>query len=184
MRLIMPLDPTNPLLAKLLGLQAPPPVNGPINPNPMPPAQSLMPSWMRTGLEGAADFGMGAIGVGPENKANLLGQLAMAGFPLFPKLGGLAKLGAAAKPISAEDEVSTLIKGMEDSLKMIPSAGQPKKKMLYDEAGRIIGVEPPPNTAYEAHVKSSVGKFDAKTGKRAVEPSESTVERMMSRYKK
>lgn len=158
----MPVEPTYLLLQKLLGLNAPPPVNGPPNPIPMEPAQSTMPSWMRTGIEGGADMGMGMMGMGPSNRMGAVGEIMGAGLPFMKFLKGLK-----AAPIVEEG---------------IPA---------LDDVGRLVGFEKKIDPAFEAHVRSSVGKFEApkssnlKAGRQSsLEPSQDQIEEMMKKYKK
>ena len=89
-------------------------------------------------------------------------------------------------------------KGISDPRRLLGTGG---KKPILDEAGRFLAFEPEANTAYNAHVASSVGKFPlikgnkpkiqsmeqsfVNKGNRAnLAPDENTIERMMAKYRK
>lgn len=109
----------------------------------------LDPSWLRSGFEGVVDTILGMGGVGPDSKMNRMGQV----------------LSAAAPIMNPKRLLST----------KIPKAikGTP----IYDDAGRFLSFENPPDEAYAAHIGSSVGKHDLpKPERTGVSPSDAAYE--------
>lgn len=107
----------------------------------------LDPSWLRTGFEGVVDTILGMGGVGPDSKMNRIGQMVSAAGPMMnPKKLLSTKIPKAIK-------------------------GTP----IYDDAGRFLAFENPPDEAYAAHVGSSVGKHELPK-KVGVSPSDAAYE--------
>ena len=76
-----------PTLAQQLLLRQPPkPIGTKI---PLPTEDPTSASVAKTGFEGGIDALLGMLGVGPETKANLTGQLGMAGLPQAGAIKGI-----------------------------------------------------------------------------------------------
>jgi hypothetical protein len=136
-------------------LQAPPSIDSRI---PQRKRTAIDPTWASRGFEGGIDTILGALGIGPDTKMNQIGQLLMAALPI------------------------------KDPRRLLGTSIPNKGKPILDEAGRFLGMESTPDTVYSAHVGSSRGKFELPkkdAGRYSnLSPSEATLERMMSRYKK
>lgn len=148
----MPPDPTNLFLQRFL--KQPQVPNRPINPNQLPPAQPMLPDWMRRGFEGGTDMILGALGVGPESQMNNVGQfLGMA----LPMARGRMLTPPIRQVQPSMDEVNMLVRQLEGNLANIPKSGS-YSKPIYDEAGRLLAFEKQADKAYQAHVASSRNK--------------------------
>lgn len=137
----------------------------------------LEPSRLRELLEGIIDVPMGALGIGPDTKANRIGALAGAAFPMG-RFSGM-KLGKADFP-----QQNSIAMGMS------PSSG------IYDDAGRFLGQGNKIDDAYNAHVRSSVGKGDPRMvtkiesvedsfvnrGKPGIGPSQDQYEKLIKKH--
>lgn len=179
---------------------------------PMPVAQPLLPSWMKTGFEGGMDGIMGLLGLGDGNsKMNQVGQLGAAAIPMFGSGIGLAsRIKPVMQAAPEAGEVGNLISQMSNNLRKIPGGQNP----LYDDAGRFLAMESPmqetrpgftlppqmmdvsgprhipsvPNdTAFNAHVESARNKNvipPKGAGHQNLVPNNNQLEALMAKYKK
>lgn len=111
----------------------------------------LEPSWIRDLFEGIVDTGMGAIGVGPDTKANRIGALAGMALP-FGKLRGKPSISQIhpSKPVTqmgpSSSEVDRLIKQMNGRMTNIPQKG-----LYVDDPKFITGS---PKGRYDTKLKA------------------------------
>ena len=114
-------------------------------------SKPLDPSFLRDLFEGIVDIPMGALGVGPDSKANRVGAMLGMALPTASKLGGLNKTKLGRYP---EVDISSQIPTQNKlAMGVSPSSG------IYDDVGRYLGPSAKVDEAYQAHVGSSVGKF-------------------------
>lgn len=170
----MPTEPSSKLLNKWL--KRPEKITGPMR-KPKP----LDPSWLRTGFEGAVDTVLGALGVGPDTRMNRAGAMLGAMGPSMKLINRIP--GRQIQPTMSE--IDELISTMPRGLRQIPykepypmgryseipnieqgiptqnrlAMGLIPENSILDESGRMIGIRPSINPAYEAHVASSRNKF-------------------------
>lgn len=131
------------------------------------------PSLLRDIFEGLVDTGLGAIGVGPDTKANRLGGLLGMALPIGASIknpfGGVGK-AHVYPPIGSSNKlqsVPTAKLGRYDNASIkasdIPAQnrlamGMNPSEGIYDEAGRYLGAAPKVDPVFQAHVGSSRGK--------------------------
>ena len=103
----------------------------------------LDPSFLRDILEGIVDIPMGALGVGPDSKANRVGAMLGMALPLGKKLGRYPEVDISSR-IPTQNKLAMGVSLFNNS--------------IYDDAGRYLGPSPKVDEAYQAHVASSRNK--------------------------
>ena len=164
-------------------LKAPPKVD---RTKPQRKSKPLDPSFLRDILEGIVDIPMGALGVGPDSKANRVGAMLGMALPLS-KTDQLRRsiLKSKSGKMSLNPTEAMDFKRLESGLPFDRSLSVPTDKLgrypevdirnqiptqnklamgvspnsgIYDDAGRYLGPAAKTDPAFEAHVASSRNK--------------------------
>lgn len=191
----MPIDPSQGFLQQF-GIQQPRVPTGNNLPGiagPMPVAQPLLPSWMRSGFEGINDATMGALGVGGGPNASTMNQVGQLGVAALPFMGGIRKLlglGEAAGPMSRFAQGGDLaiepkppINPMDRFSPTGDLYGSGQKPIL-DASGRVLGYE---SKQIPTNAPRPPGPWDmnqAPTKPQGYAPNVDQLEELLKKYKK